>query len=90
MFYCPQGLPSISSLYKLLKHKLRKAGLLGRASDWIASVNSLYAARLLRSPGFEATLTALAKYRKWMMASGLHLKDAFGEAGIKTWLVLGK
>ena len=73
-----------------LKAKLRKAGLLGRASDWIASVNSLYAAHLLRSPGFETALTALARYRKWMMASGLHPKDAFGEPGIKTWLVLGK
>ena len=25
-----------------------------------------------------------------MMASGLHPKDAFGEAAIKTWLALGK
>ena len=49
-----------------------------------------YAAQLLRSLGFETALTALAKYRKWMMASGLHPKDAFGEAGIKTWLVVGR
>ena len=73
-----------------LKAKLRKAGLLGRASDWTASVNSLYAAHLLRSPGFETALTALARCRKWMTVTGLNPADAFGEAGIKTWLVLGK
>ena len=73
-----------------LKAKLRKAGLLGRATDWMASVNSLYAAHLLRSPGFETALTALASYRKWIMTTGVHPKDAFGETGIKTWLRLGK
>ena len=73
-----------------LKAKLRKAGLLGRASDSMASVNSLYAAHLLRSPGFDTALTALARYRKWIMASGVHPKNAFDEEGVKTWLVLGK
>ena len=47
-----------------VKNKLRKAGLLGRASDWTASVNSLYAAHVLRAPAFETTLRALAQYRQ--------------------------
>ena len=52
--------------------------------------NSLYAAHILSAPGFETALKALAAYRKWTMSAGLHPKDAFGEVGIKTWLVIGR
>ena len=73
------------SLVGHLKQSKKRSGLLGRSSPGMDGVDNLFAACMLRSPGFDVACEALCMYREFMMSSGVHPRHAFDSEGIKAW-----
>ena len=91
MFKIVQGNNLAENLNGKLKNKLRSSGLLGRAgSSLSASVDSLYAAWLLMSPGFHGTCKAVQSYRRHLLRSGYSPAEAFSDKALRSWLVLSR
>ena len=68
-------------------NKKRKAGLLKNPGAGMTDIDTLYAAAMLRQPGFDAVISSLADYRAWMATSGaVHPKEAYTQKGIDSWL----